>query len=79
MKNFRKDKTEIQQLKHEAMVGADMDHENVIKIFGYHEDQGFPLISMQLFNAKNLKIAMRENHDYMYPNVSVIIRKCAWA
>ncbi|MDG1875191.1 MAG: serine/threonine-protein kinase [Mariniblastus sp.] len=77
MKNFRKDKYEIQQLKHEATVGADLDHENVIKIFGYHNDQGFPLISMQLFYAKNLKIAMRENHAEMYPNVSVIIRKCA--
>ena len=77
MKDYRKDKHEIQQLKHEAMVGEELDHENVIKIFGYHEDQGYPLISMQLFNASNMKIAFRDQRDFMYPKVSVIIRKCA--
>ena len=77
MKDHRKNKHEINQLKHEAMVGADLNHENVIKIFGYHDDMGYPLISMQLFNAKNMKIAMRESRDFMFPNISVIIRKCA--
>ena len=77
MKDYRKDKYEIGQLKHEALVGADLDHPNVIKIFGYHDDQGYPLISMQLFNARNLKIEMRERYDFMLPNLSVIIRRCA--
>lgn len=77
MKDFRKDKYEIGQLKHEALVGADLDHPNVIKIFGFHDDQGYPLISMQLFNARNLKIEMRERYDFMLPNLSPIIRSCA--
>lgn len=77
MKDYRKDKGEIGQLKHEALVGSELDHPNVIKIFGYHDDQGFPLISMQLFNASNLKIAMRERADFMIPNLSPIIRSCA--
>ena len=77
MKDYRNNKYEIGQLKHEAMVGADLDHPNVIKIFGYHEAQGFPLIAMQLFNARNLKIAMREQSEFMRPNLSPIIRKCA--
>lgn len=76
--NYRKDKDEIAQLKHEALIGGDLDHDNVIKIFGYHDDQGFPLISMQLFNARNLKIEMRERPEFMFPNLSPIIRKCAF-
>jgi serine/threonine protein kinase len=77
MQDFRKDKYEIGQLKHEALVGADLDHPNIIKIFGYHEEQGYPLISMQLFHARNLKIAMRDQRDLMLPNLSPIIRSCA--
>lgn len=77
MESFRKDKYEIGQLKHEAVVAAELDHPNVIKIFGYHNDQGFPLISMQLFPSKNLKLEMRERKEHMLPNISQIIRSCA--
>lgn len=77
METHRKDKYEIGQLKHEAAVGSEMDHPNVIKIFAYHNDQGYPLVSMQLFPYKNLKLQMRENKEFMMPNLSQIIRKCA--
>lgn len=77
LQDYRNDRTEISQLKHEAAIGENMDHENVIKIFGYHDAQGFPLISMQLFNARNLKIEMRERPEFMMPNMSQIIRCCS--
>lgn len=77
LKDFRKDKYEIGQLKHEALVGSTLDHPNVIKIFGYHDDQGYPLLAMQLFNARNLKIEMRERPEFIQPNISPIIRSCA--
>ncbi len=77
MADYRKDKEEIHQLKHEANVGASLDHPNVIKIFDYHDDQGYPLVSMQLFNERNLKLQMRDNREYMMPKISPIIRKCA--
>ncbi len=77
MRDFRNDKEQIGQLKHEAEVGKTLDHPNVIKIFSYHEDQGFPLIAMQLFNARNLKIEMRDRPEFMIPNISPIIRSCA--
>lgn len=77
LQDYRKDKHEITQLKHESAIGSDLDHENVIKIFGYHDEQGFPLIAMQLFNARNLKIEMRERSEFMMPNMSRIIRFCA--
>ncbi len=77
MERFRKDKDAIQQLKHEAVVGQDLTHPFVIKIFGYHEDQGYPLVSMQLFNSKNLKLEMRERPEFTMANLSTIIRNCA--
>jgi serine/threonine protein kinase len=77
MERYRKDKEAIRQLKHEARVGKDLIHPFVIKIFSYHEDQGFPLIAMQLFNSKNLKIEMRERPEFMMANLSTIIWNCA--
>ncbi len=52
LKDFRKDRNEINQLKHEALVGSTLQHPNVIEIYGYHDDQGLPLLAMQLFNAQ---------------------------
>ena len=77
LRDFRTDKYEIGQLKHEAAVGKDMDHPNVIRIFGYHEDQGYPLLAMQLSLSKNLKIVLRELPDFTAANVVPIIRGCA--
>ncbi len=75
--SHRKDRTEIGYLKHETAVGKNLDHENVIKIYEYLEAGGFPMIAMQLFNARNLKIEIRENMDFVSINVPSIIRKSA--
>jgi len=77
LRDFRKDKHEIEQLKHEAAVGKGLDHPNVIKIYGYHEDQGYPLLAMQLSSAKNLKIVLREQYDLIAANIGPVIRDCA--
>lgn len=77
LSDFRTDKDEIGQLKHEAMVGSFVNHPNVIKIFGYHEDQGFPLVSMQLYQARNLKIEIRERHDVLSENMGIVMRAAA--
>lgn len=77
LQDYRTDKDQIQALKHEANVGSQLKHPNVIEIYGYHDEQGFPLISMELFNARNLKIAMRESREEMAPFLSPIIRQCA--
>ena len=66
MESFRKDKYEVGQLKHEAVVGTDLDHPNVIKIFGYHEDQGYPLISdavVPLAKPQNRNAGAEGIHD----------------
>jgi serine/threonine protein kinase len=75
--DYRKDKSEIAQMKHEAAIGKMLDHKNVIRIYDYYDDGGIPLISMELFHAANLKISMRERRDLMVPILSPIIRQCA--
>jgi serine/threonine protein kinase len=77
MKNFLKDKGEIAQLKHEALVGNGLKHPNVIRIFGYHDEQGIPLVAMELCKSKNLKIEMRDRQEAMLPVLSPVIRNCA--
>ena len=58
------------------MVGKELKHPNVISIFGYHEDQGYPLLAMQLSSAKNLKIVMREQPKLIAANIGPVIRGC---
>ncbi len=73
----KNNKREIEALKHEARVAEKLDHPNVIKIYGYFDDFGLPLIQMQLFHARNLKLELRDNHEAVHINVSDVIRKCA--
>lgn len=77
MQSHAKDKQEIEQLKHETMVAKHFDHPNVIKIYEYHDTYGIPFISMQLFNAKNLKLEMRERPEFLDLNLQEIVRRCA--
>ena len=77
LSDFRTDRGEIGQLKHEAMVGSFVNHPNVIKIFGYHEEQNFPLVSMQLYHARNLKIEIRERPEVLAENMGIVMRAAA--
>ena len=77
LRDYRQDKNEIQQLKHEALVGEELKHPNVIRIFGYHEDQGNPLLAMELSTAKNLKQVLREQPELINARIGPVIRDCA--
>jgi len=77
LQEYRTDKHEIEQLRHEANVGKELNHPNVIKIFGFHEDEGLPLVAMELSTARNLKIELRERKDEIKSSVVPIIRGCA--
>ncbi len=71
------DKVEIGQLKHETAVAQTMNHPNVIQIYQYHDEFGLPFISMQLFNARNLKIELRERPEILDRNIQSIVRRAA--
>ena len=73
---FRKDKHEIAQLKHEALIGKQLHHENVIEIFDYYDETGIPLIAMELFHAVNVKISIRERREELLPIMTPLIRQC---
>lgn len=73
-KEFATNKKEIDQLKLETEVGKALDHPHVIKIFDYFEQYRLPFVSMQLFNARNLKLELRENPDFVELNLPQIIR-----
>ncbi len=77
LSKYQKDKTEIASMKHEALVGGEIRHPNVIAIFDYHVANNIPFVSMQLFPAKNLKIELRERPTYVQINIKQIIQKCA--
>jgi len=71
------DKVELGQLKHETVIAQTMNHPNVIQIYGYHDEFGLPFISMQLFNARNLKIELRERPDILDSNIQDVVRHAA--
>jgi serine/threonine protein kinase len=75
--DYRRDKFEIDQLKHEARVGTQLNHPNVIQIYEYYEDQGYPLLSLQLLSARNLKIEMRERPKVLAENMAIVIDAAA--
>lgn len=75
--DYQNDKNEIAQMMHEAEVGKELRHPNVIAIFGFHNANGLPFLEMQLFHAKNLKIELRERPHFVQINIKQIIQKCA--
>lgn len=74
---YATEKVEIGQLRHETMVAQTMDHPNVIRIYGFHDEFGLPFVSMQLFNARNLKIELRERPQDLDLNLPKIVRAAA--
>ena len=57
---FRNDKNEIAQLKHEYVIGSTLDHENCIEIYEYDVARGIPFVVIEYFRSLNLKQWIRE-------------------
>lgn len=76
-KEFATAKEEIEQLKHEVMVAKNLDHPNVIKVFGFYGEVGRPLIAMELFSGRNIKLVLRDTPELIEQNITPIIRGCA--
>lgn len=77
LKRRQGDRREIMHLKHEAMVGKTLNHPAVIRIFDFMDQYSVPFIAMQLFNARNLKQALRDQNSFVQYNVREIILRCA--
>jgi len=74
-----KNKEEIAQLKHEAMVGVPLQHPNIIDIYEFNFEYELPFVAMELFNARNLKQDLREQSDRIAHLVPDIIKQAAEA
>ncbi|MGI9515530.1 MAG: serine/threonine protein kinase [Pirellulaceae bacterium] len=70
-------KEEIEQLRNEGRVGAELNHENVIRIFEYVDRYDLPFLVMQLFNARNLKQMIREDYKTLAVSIPEVIEQAA--
>lgn len=57
---YRKDKQEISQLKHEYVIGSTLHHENCIEVYEYDVARGIPFVAIEYFQSLNLKQWIRE-------------------
>lgn len=57
---FRADKNEVAMLKHEYVVGSDLDDDNCIRVFEYNVARGVPFVAIEYFQSLNLKQWIRE-------------------
>lgn len=58
--DYRKDKDELSRLKHEYVVGSELDHECCIQVFEYDVARGIPFVAIEYFDSLNLKQWIRE-------------------
>ena len=57
---FRQDKNELAMLKHEYVVGSELDHENCIRVYEFDIVRGVPFVALEFFDSINLKQWIRE-------------------
>lgn len=78
--DFRKDKQEISQLKHEFTVAHNLKHPNVIRVHEFNMDGGkTPYLVLELYNEQNMKIVLREGHDKLAYYFQKIVQQSAEA
>lgn len=57
---YRSDKHELAMLKHEYVVGSEMEHKNCIEVYEYDVVRGIPFTAIEYFQSLNLKQWIRE-------------------
>jgi serine/threonine-protein kinase len=60
--NFKKNAEELGFLKHEWEVAKEFRHPNVIRLFEMNLKSELPFLVLELYNNKNMKIALREGN-----------------
>jgi serine/threonine protein kinase len=75
----RDNKLEIATLKHEYEVAHEFKHPNIIQIHEFNTELEIPYLVMEMFNAQNLKIALRQGSERFFPLLKDIIDQAAQA
>lgn len=57
---YQKDKQEISHLKHEYVVGSELDHENCIQVYEFDVSRGTTFVALEYFKSLNVKQYLRD-------------------
>ena len=58
-----RDREELSYLKHEWEVTKDLNHQNIIRVYGFETQFQTPFMVMELYSALNLKLILREGPE----------------
>lgn len=75
----RENKLEIATLKHEFEVAHDFKHPNIIRVYEFNTELDIPYLVMEMFNATNLKIVLRQGSERLFPIAKEVIDQAAEA
>lgn len=75
----RDNKAEIATLRHEYEVAHDFKHPNIIRVYEFNAEMGISYLVMELFNANNLKILLRQGSERLFPIVKEVVDQAAEA
>jgi len=74
---LKTDKAEIALLKHEYTVAKDLSSPRVIKVHEFREEQGRPMLVLELFSELNMKQALRRGPDSLGYLLDKIVEQAA--
>ena len=75
--DYRKDRSQVSQMRHEYMVGKDLDDERVIHIFDFNIDGIVPYLVLELFGSRNLKQTINDGYRQVAHKAPQIIEQAA--
>jgi len=58
-----RDKEAIENLKHEAMIGQQLTHPNICRLYGFHTEGNLKFIVMEYINGQTLKELLAQQED----------------
>jgi serine/threonine protein kinase len=75
--DFRADRDELTQLRHEYAVAKDLRHQNVIRVFGFNADRDLAYLVLEYFPFPNLKQAIRQDPGRIGSHLPTIVKQAA--
>lgn len=75
--DFRKDRSQVAQMKHEFAVGRELEHPRVIRCFDFDIDGQIPYLVLELFGSRNIKQVLNEGINQIAVQASSIIKQSA--
>ena len=73
----RDDRTEIATLKFEYDVGVKLDHPNIVKVYEFSDEKGYPYLVLEFCNGGNLKQYVRQGLDTLAYRLENLLVQCA--